>query len=61
MADVSGTAVLAAQAIVIGILANGVMKTLLTTAFGAPQFSRVTGGVLAAMALATAVSLAVIR
>jgi len=61
MADVSGTAALAAQAIVIGILANGLMKTLLTTAFGAPQFSRVTGGVLAAMALATAVSLAVIR
>lgn len=60
MADASGTAALAAQAIVIGILVNGVMKTALTL-FGAPPFSRLTGGALAAMAVATAVALAVIR
>ena len=61
MAAGGGAPLVAAEAIVIGILANGIMKTTLAAAFGAPQFSRATGGVLAAMAAATAVSLAAIR
>lgn len=60
MADSGGAPLVAAESIVIGILANGIMKTTLA-AFGAPQFSRATGGALAAMAAATAASLAAIR
>lgn len=53
--------VLAAQAIAIGILANSVMKLGLALTLGTPEFRRVSGTVLVAMALALAVALGAMR
>lgn len=52
---------LAARAIAIGILANSLMKLGLALALGTPQFRRVSGGVLVAMALALAVAVGAMR
>ncbi|OFW17683.1 MAG: hypothetical protein A3F69_06410, partial [Acidobacteria bacterium RIFCSPLOWO2_12_FULL_66_10] len=52
---------LAAQAIAIGILVNSVMKLALALALGTPQFRRVSGAVLVAMALALAVAVGAMR
>ena len=60
VATAGGAPLVAAQAIVIGILANGVLKTVLAVLFGAAPYSRASVGALAAMALATALSLAVL-
>jgi uncharacterized membrane protein (DUF4010 family) len=54
-------AAVAAQAIAIGILANCVMKTAPAVALGTPRFRLVGGTTLAAMALALAVSVGVLR
>jgi uncharacterized membrane protein (DUF4010 family) len=59
-----GTAVavaVAAQAIAIGILSNCVLKLTLAAALGTPQFRRMTALVLAAMAIAIAVSIGSFR
>jgi uncharacterized membrane protein (DUF4010 family) len=51
----------AAQAIAIGILANCVLKLTLAASLGTPQFRRMTAVVLAAMAIAIAVSIGSFR
>jgi len=51
----------AAEAIAIGIAANGLMKFALAVLLGAPRFRRITGAVLAAMAAALIVSMAIVR
>jgi uncharacterized membrane protein (DUF4010 family) len=51
----------AARAIAIGILANGILKLSLALAFGTSQFRRVSGVALAAMALAIVISLVSLR
>ena len=48
---------IAARAIAIGILANCVLKTALAVALGTPRFRRMTGALLAAMAVAIVVAL----
>lgn len=51
----------AAQAIAIGILANSLLKLTLAAALGTPPFRRMTGLVLAAMALAIGLSVVSLR
>jgi len=51
----------AAQAIAIGILANSVLKLCLALALGTPQFRRLSGAALAAMTVASGVSIASLR
>lgn len=53
--------VVAAQAIAIGILANSILKTGLALALGTPQFKRIGGIALGAMALAVAASIGALR
>jgi uncharacterized membrane protein (DUF4010 family) len=57
--DDGTTPVLAAQAIVVGILANTALKFTLSATMGAPQFRRIAGLGLAALGTATALSLLV--
>ncbi len=52
---------IAAEAIAIGILSNCLLKADLAVALGAPPFRRMTGALLAAMAVALAVAIAVLR
>lgn len=55
------TPVIAAEAIAIGVLANCLMKTGIAVALGTPPFRRLTSALLAAMALAIAVAIGVLR
>jgi hypothetical protein len=50
----------AAVAIAIGVMANCMMKTGIAVVLGAPDFRRLSGGVLAAMAAAMAVAIGVL-
>jgi uncharacterized membrane protein (DUF4010 family) len=54
--DDSATPVLAAQAIVVGILANTALKFTVSTVLGAPAFRRIAGLGLAALGAATALA-----
>jgi uncharacterized membrane protein (DUF4010 family) len=51
----------AAEAIAIGIVANSILKFCLAMAFGTPQFRRVGGVALAAMTMASGISIGVLR
>jgi uncharacterized membrane protein (DUF4010 family) len=54
-------AVIAAQAIAIGMLANSLLKVGLAAALGTPQFRRLTAVFVGAMALAIVVSIGIVR
>jgi uncharacterized membrane protein (DUF4010 family) len=54
-------ATVAAEAIAIGILANSVLKLSLALALGTPEFRRMGGVALAAMALAMGISIGLLR
>jgi uncharacterized membrane protein (DUF4010 family) len=54
-------AVIAAQAIAVGMLANSLLKIGLAAALGTPQFRRLTVVFVGAMAFAIAVSIGIVR
>jgi len=57
----SSAPALAAQVIAIGILANCVLKIVLTVLFGTPRFWRATAAVLAFMTAAIAIAIGILR